>query len=73
MGEIFKFTNAGAEAVENAIKFARLYTGRHKVITLYQGYHGASYGAMSASGDPRGNPHDSQGAPSKCCCYFNGR
>ena len=57
------FTNAGAEAVENAIKFARLYTGRHKVITLYQGYHGASYGAMSASGDPRGNPHDSQGAP----------
>ncbi len=57
------FTNAGAEAVENAIKFARLYTGRHKVVTLYQGYHGASYGAMSASGDPRGNPHDSQGAP----------
>jgi taurine--2-oxoglutarate transaminase len=57
------FTNAGAEAVENAIKFARLYTGRHKVITLYQGYHGASYGAMSASGDPRGNPHDAQGAP----------
>jgi taurine--2-oxoglutarate transaminase len=57
------FTNAGAEAIENAIKFARLYTGRHKVITLYQGYHGATYGAMSASGDPRGIPHDGQGAP----------
>lgn len=57
------FTNAGSEAIENAIKFARLYTGRHKVITLYQGYHGATYGAMSASGDPRGNPHDAQAAP----------
>jgi len=57
------FTNAGAEAIENAIKFARLYTGRHKVVTLYQGYHGASYGAMSASGDPRGIPHDGQAAP----------
>lgn len=57
------FTNAGAEAIENAIKFARLHTGRHKIITLYQGYHGGSYGAMSASGDPRGNPHDAQAAP----------
>ena len=57
------FTNAGSEAIENAIKFSRLYTGRHKVITLYLGYHGATYGAMSASGDPRGIPHDGQGAP----------
>jgi taurine---2-oxoglutarate transaminase len=57
------FTNAGAEAIENAIKFARLYTGRYKIITLYQGYHGATYGAMSASGDPRGIPHDAQSAP----------
>ena len=57
------FTNAGAEAIENAIKFARLYTGRHKIITLYQAYHGATYGAMSASGDPRGIPHDGQAAP----------
>lgn len=56
------FTNAGAEAIENAIKFARLYTRRAKVITLYQAYHGATYGAMSASGDPRGIPHDSQGS-----------
>ena len=57
------FTNAGAEAIENAIKFVRLYTGRHKIVTLYQGYHGATYGAMSASGDPRGIAHDGQGAP----------
>ncbi len=57
------FTNAGAEAIENAIKFARLYTGRHKVVTLYQAYHGATYGAMSASGDPRGIAHDGQAAP----------
>ncbi len=57
------FTNAGAEAIENAIKFARLHTGRHKIVTLYQSYHGASYGSMSAGGDPRKIPHDGQGAP----------
>ncbi len=57
------FTNGGTEAVEHAIKLARLYTGRHKIITLYQSYHGATYGALSASGDPRGLAHDSQGVP----------
>jgi taurine---2-oxoglutarate transaminase len=57
------FTNAGAEAIENAIKFARLYTGRHKVVSLYQGYHGATYGAMSVGGDPRKLAHDSQQSP----------
>jgi len=57
------FTNAGAESIENTIKFARLYTGRYKVVTLYQSYHGASYGALSAGGDPRGIPHDQQGVP----------
>lgn len=57
------FTNAGAEAIENAIKFARLCTGRHKIISLYQSYHGATYGAMSAGGDPRKLPHDSQQSP----------
>jgi taurine---2-oxoglutarate transaminase len=57
------FTNGGADAIENAIKFARLLTGRHKIITLYQSYHGATYGALSAGGDPRGLPHDSQGVP----------
>jgi len=57
------FTNAGAEAIENAIKFARLYTGRHKIISLYQSYHGASYGAMSVGGDPRKLQHDTQQSP----------
>ena len=57
------FTNGGTEAIEHAIKLARLYTGRHKIITLYQSYHGATYGALSAGGDPRGHAHDSQGVP----------
>ena len=47
------FTLGGAEATENAIKIARLYTGRHKIITRYRSYHGATYAAMSASGDFR--------------------
>ena len=47
------FTCSGADAVENSIKLARLYTGRHKIITRYRSYHGATYGAISAGGDPR--------------------
>ncbi|MBN1944342.1 MAG: aminotransferase class III-fold pyridoxal phosphate-dependent enzyme [Bradymonadales bacterium] len=47
------FTNAGAEAVENAIKSARLYTGRHKIYSAWRSYHGATNGAMTISGDPR--------------------
>lgn len=47
------FTVAGAEANENAIKFARMFTGRNKIISRYHSYHGASAGAMSLSGDPR--------------------
>jgi taurine--2-oxoglutarate transaminase len=47
------FTLGGAEANENAIKMARLYTGRDKIITRYRSYHGATMGVMSASGDPR--------------------
>ena len=47
------FTLGGAEAIENAIKLARLYTGRHKIITQYRSYHGATMGAISAGGDPR--------------------
>src|SRR5213079_3295148 len=47
------FTNGGAEANENAIKLARWYTGRHKVLTRYRSYHGATAGAISATGDPR--------------------
>jgi len=57
------FTTGGAEAVENAIKLARLYTGRHKIMARYQSYHGASYGAMSAGGDPRKLAADAQQVP----------
>lgn len=57
------FTTGGAESIENAIKLARLYTGRSKIIGKYRGFHGASYGAMSAGGDPRKIPHDSQQVP----------
>ncbi len=57
------FTTGGAEAIENAIKLARLYTGRHKIIARYRAFHGASYGAMTAGGDPRKLAHDSQQVP----------
>ncbi|MBW8687879.1 aminotransferase class III-fold pyridoxal phosphate-dependent enzyme [Chitinophaga rhizophila] len=57
------FTVCGASAIENAIKLARLYTGRHKIITRYRAFHGASYAAMTAGGDPRKLPHDSQQVP----------
>lgn len=57
------FTLCGASSIENAIKLARLYTGRHKILTRYQAYHGATIGAMSASGDPRRLPVDAQQAP----------
>jgi taurine--2-oxoglutarate transaminase len=57
------FTLGGAEAIENAIKLARAYTGRHKIISLYRSYHGATYAAMSAGGDPRKHPMDSQQVP----------
>jgi taurine--2-oxoglutarate transaminase len=57
------FTLCGATSIENAIKLARLYTGRHKIISRYQSYHGSTYGVMSAGGDPRKLPADSQQAP----------
>lgn len=57
------FTLCGASSIDNAIKLARLYTGRHKILTRYQSYHGASYGSISASGDPRRLPVDAQQAP----------
>jgi taurine--2-oxoglutarate transaminase len=47
------FTNGGAEANENAIKLARWYTGRHKILARYRSYHGATGGAITATGDPR--------------------
>jgi taurine--2-oxoglutarate transaminase len=57
------FTLCGATSIENGIKLARLYTGRQKILTRYQSYHGSSYGAISASGDPRRLPADAQQAP----------
>ena len=47
------FTLGGADANENAIKLARGFTGRHKILTRYRSYHGATMGAMAATGDPR--------------------
>jgi taurine--2-oxoglutarate transaminase len=47
------FTLGGADANENAIKIARLYTGRHKIIARYRSYHGATAGAVTLTGDPR--------------------
>ncbi len=47
------FTTGGADANENAIKMARLFTGRQKILSRYRSYHGATFGAMSAGGDPR--------------------
>jgi taurine---2-oxoglutarate transaminase len=51
--DAFFFTNGGADANENAIKIARAYTGRHKILARYRSYHGGTYGAMALTGDPR--------------------
>ncbi len=47
------FTNAGAEAIEHAIRMARLHTGRIKVLSRYRSYHGGTQTALNATGDPR--------------------
>jgi len=52
------FTNSGAEANENAIRLARLSTGRHKIIARYRSYHGATHGSISLTGDPRRWPNE---------------
>ncbi len=57
------FTVDGASSIDNAIKLARLYTGRHKIIARYRAFHGASYGAMTAGGDPRKLQSDAQQVP----------
>jgi taurine--2-oxoglutarate transaminase len=51
--DTFFFTNGGAEANENAIKIARFFTGRHKIIARYRSYHGATAGSITLTGDPR--------------------
>jgi taurine--2-oxoglutarate transaminase len=52
----FFFTLAGADANENAVKIGRAFTGKFKILTKYRSYHGATYGAISLSGDPRRIP-----------------
>ena len=54
-GKVF-FTNAGADANENAIKIARIFTGRKKVFSRYRSYHGSSFGAGNLTGEPRRYP-----------------
>src|SRR6476660_6956326 len=51
--DVFFFTNGGAEANENAIQVARMYTGRHKILARYRSYHGGTAGAITLTGDPR--------------------
>ena len=55
MAKVF-FTNGGADANENAIKIARMYTGRNKVFSRYRSYHGSSFGAGNLTGEPRRYP-----------------
>ena len=57
LNQVF-FTNGGAEANENAIRMARLHTGRHKVLAAYRSYHGATAGAIALTGDPRRWPSE---------------
>ncbi len=52
MGKVF-FTLAGADANENAIKIAKMVTGRHKIFSRYRSYHGSTYGAANLTGEPR--------------------
>ena len=54
-GKVF-FTNGGADANENAIKMARLFTGRQKVFSRYRSYHGSTFGAGNLTGEPRRFP-----------------
>lgn len=55
MGKVF-FTNGGADANENAVKMARMFTGRNKVFSRYRSYHGSTYGAGNLTGEPRRYP-----------------
>ena len=52
------FTNGGADAIENAVRMARLHTGRRKVLARYRSYHGNTTTAINLTGDPRRWPND---------------
>ena len=56
--DVVFFTNGGAEANENAIRMARLHTGRHKVLAAYRSYHGATAGSIALTGEPRRWPSE---------------
>ncbi|MFD4352121.1 aspartate aminotransferase family protein [Nocardia sp. NPDC058519] len=56
-GRVF-FTSGGAEANENAVRLARLHTGRQKTLSSYRSYHGATAGAIAMTGDPRRWPNE---------------
>lgn len=57
MSKVF-FTNGGADAIENAIRMARIHTSRHKVLSFYRSYHGNTGSAINATGDPRRWPNE---------------
>ena len=65
--EVSFFTNGGAEANENAIKMARAYTGRHKIIARYRSYHGATAGAVTLPAIRAAGP-PSPAYPAWCAC-----
>ncbi|WP_416841437.1 aspartate aminotransferase family protein [Haloferax sp. DFSO52] len=50
------FSTSGTEAIEAAIKIARMYTGKYKIVSRYRSYHGSTYGSISVTGDPRRLP-----------------
>jgi taurine--2-oxoglutarate transaminase len=56
------FTNGGTESMEHAIRMARLFTGRHKVMSAYRSYHGATATSINLTGDPRRWPNDTGSA-----------
>ena len=70
-GELTKvfFTNGGADAVEHAVRMARLHTGRYKVLSRYRSYHGGTDTAINLTGDPRRYPND---YASSGVVHFNG-
>ena len=57
MDKVF-FTNGGADANENAVRMARIHTGRRKVLSFYRSYHGNTGAAIVATGDPRRWPNE---------------
>ena len=62
------FTLGGAEANENAIRIAKAYTGREKIMVRYRAYHGATYLTMNLTGDPRRWANENPPCPASCAC-----